>query len=368
MNRAAGLCIPFFLVLALQAQVAQRAPKSDPWAQLPSNSLDFAHAFPLTALPASPFLVDPVQCSPNGQLFLQIPLPPTYMRRAFASITKQGKTTLNSNGGQIAGFDELRQIAYFPRDKHFYALMEGRRHVQEQPMGLTPPKSPWQELIAAFGDDGTFESMTALEISFVPLRFAVFPSGRYVILGQESINQSPVLITLDKDGTNPHPIDLFGSGLYGKERLRQYFPNAANDDSIGSGMSQVLGSVQFVSHGDNILLVQAGTNFPLVEIGDAGILRNVRLGLPTGVIIQSVFPSSGSLLYVQVTDHRTKPETSALVAFDPDSGDALRRIAITGLLTLRSVACEADGTFLGLKKVFEKNSDKGTWNLVTAAE
>lgn len=71
---------------------------------------------------------------------------------------------------------------------------------------------------------------------------------------------------------------------------------------------------------------------------------------------------------VRVVDHRATPETRSIVAFDPDSGEALREISIAGLATPESVACESDGVFLGFRKDFEKGSDTGTWNLMTAPE
>jgi hypothetical protein len=196
-------------------------------------------------------------------------------------------------------------------------------------------------------------------------------------MGEDTINRVPELLKMDSKGKDARPLDLFGSGLYSQDRLGEFFPGAENADRPGSTvMPRVLGSIQFVGHGENVLLVQTGTNFPLMEISEAGILRSIRLKLPTGVYIQSVLPSNKRELYVRLVDNRQKPQSqdelhpappNLLVVFDPDSGNALRQISANGM-PLQSIACESDGSFLGFKLVPDKSSQHGEWTMVTASE
>ena len=369
------LCL---LVLGAARLLSQTAPgpqvttgptaRADPWDRLPRASLDFTHPIPLAGLPQSPFMVDPLQCSPSGTAFLQIPLPPTFTTWAFAAITKKGKITRYDAGdSQILGIDQLRTITWFPAEKYVYALVEGRKHAPGQTPGQDA-KPPWQEFIAKYADDGTLDSVVPLRISFLPARFAALSSGRFVVIGEDVANHAPVMVMLDSDGDNPHPVDLFGSGSYGTESLGRFYPHAGSDDAVGSFMGRVVGSAQFVGHGDDVLLVQTGTNFPVVVMGDGGILPTVPLSLPAGIVIESLLPSSGEALYIRVVDSRTNPATHKLIAFDAVTGEALRQISVAGLLSPESVACESEGTFLGLRKIFQQGDQQGTWNLMTASE
>jgi hypothetical protein len=57
-----------------------------------------------------------------------------------------------------------------------------------------------------------------------------------------------------------------------------------------------------------------------------------------------------------------------LIVFDPDTGEALREIRVSGLLSPGLIACESGNTFWGLGKTFKQGNDNGVWNLMTASE
>lgn len=339
--------------------------------ELPTTTLDFSHAVALSGIPQSPFIVEPLQCSPKGTAFIRVPLPPKFMTQSLISVTKDGKAAIKVSGGNPPGFDHFSLTAYFPGDKGIYALGQGWKHAPGEVGGFGQSRPHREQVILKYGEDGSLDSVIRLHISFTPFRFAVLPSGRFIVIGQSYPDNAPVLDLLDRDGENPRLLDLFGSGLYGSGSLRQHYSGQRYGGPGESAMSRALGAVQFVSYGDDVLLVQMGSDFPVAVIGDAGILRTVRLALPAGNTIESFVPSTKPFFYVRTVDDSTNPVTHKLIVFDPDTGQALRQISITGLTSPESIACGAGDTFLGFRKVFKKEKkgyDGGTWNLLTASD
>ena len=376
MKVLAIICSFLFSTISLSGQsapdshsAAGKAAQEDPWAQLAIATLTFTHAAELSGLPQSPFLISPFQCTPKGAVFFQIPLPPRFTTRAFVSVTAKGKVTVNADAANVPGFDEFRQLAVFPRDEHVYGIVEGRYRPPDQLANGTGEKPPWGEFVVKYAAAGSIESLIPLtHISFTPTRFAVLPSGRFVLVGKDFTNLAPELVMLDASGANPYPLELFASQVYSTRELSQFYPGVARDNPAGTGIDRVLSSVQFVSYGDNVLLVQTGSNFPVAEIGDRGIIRTVPLELPAGTTIESLLPSSQHVLYVRIADRRAEPPIHRLIVFDPDTGEALREIKVSGLSSPGLIACESGNTFLGLGKTFRQGDDSGVWNLMTASE
>lgn len=344
---------------------------ADPWAQLAITTLTFTHAAELSGLPQSPFIVTPPQCTPNGDLFFQVPLPPKFMTRAFVTVNPAGKTSVNTQAASVPGFENFRQGAVFPGEHYVYELVEGRYRSPDKPATDPGENPPWGEFIAQYLADGAIKSiipLTHISRTFIPMAFAVLRSGRFVVVGKDFTNLAPEAVMLDRTGAKPQPLDLFGSEYYSIPELSRFYPEVNHDNPAGTGLDRVLSYVQFVSYGENVLLVERGTNFPLVEIGDAGILRTIPLQLPAGTTIESLLPSSQNLLYVRIADARANPAAHRLIVFDSGSGEALREIKVSGILSPGLIACEAHHTFLALGKTFRKGDSNGAWTLMIASE
>lgn len=361
------------LLLAAASVFGQTAPANDPaekgaaervsWATLPQETLTFSRRILPEGLPQSPAITAPLRCSPNGTPFMEFPLPPTFMTRALVSVTKTGKVTTYASGNNIPGLQDVSQIAYFPQDKYVYYLVEAREN-SFLPAALD--KSPKRYYSVKYSADGTLESTTPLDITTGPLRIGVFPSGALAVIGVDPVEHIPQLVLLDSKGSNSHLVDIDGDGLYDPGRLRRFYPKAADSDPAGSGLSLVASSTQFVSNGDNLLLVQMGTDYPILELGESGILLSVPLKLPPGSIIESFIQSSERLWLARIADTTTNPAMHWLVAFDPGSGEAVRVISTPGIPP-DSIACDADGTFLALRKEFEGKDSDGRWALVASS-
>jgi hypothetical protein len=338
------------------------------WADLPQQTLVFSKPLALEGLPQSPAITAPIRCSPNGTPFLEMPLPPAFMTRALLSIAKSEKVTTYANGNKIFGLDDVNQLNYFPGDKHVIYLVEAPEHdLTSALLGSQSTKSPKNFYLLTYASDGTLELTQKIDTLNDPQQIAAFPSGALATIGLDPIQHDIQFNVMDSRGQNAHPVDIDANRLYEADHLRQFYGDVPGPDPSDSGMSKAVSAMQLISYGDNLLLVQTGTNYAVTEIGESGlIIRSVRLKLPPGAVIDGFIQSSEKLWLAKISDTSRDPSARWLIAFDPDTGDAVRRISTTGT-ALDSVACDADGTFLAFKKKFKDKDDAGTWNLLTAS-
>lgn len=369
MRRSPGLAFLLLFSASILGQAAparhassEGAPKAVSWADLPHESLAFPHPFIPEGLPHSPAITAPLRCSPNGTPFLEFPLPPTFMTRALVSVTKSGKVTTYASGNSVPGLQQVSQIAYFPQDKYVYYLVEGREN-SFIPAGSDKSSRHYYSL--RYSEDGTLDSTTPLDITTGPVRIGAFPSGALAIMGVDPIEHYPQLILLDSGGKNSRLVDIDSARRYESDQLRHFYPGASQSDPGGSGLSAVASAVQFLSYGDDLLLVQMGTNYPVLELGEGGILRSVPLRLPAGSIVESLIQSSERFWLARIADAAKSPAVHWLVAFDPGTGEPIRTYATPGVPP-DSIACDADGTFLAFEQNFEGKDNEGKWALVAS--
>lgn len=331
------------------------------WKEIQQETITFSHSTPLLGMPQSTIITAPLQCSPNGTLFLEALMPPNYMTRSLVSVTKSGKVTPFSGGVSALGLTQVQEMGFFPRNSHVYYLLQGRKRDFDG-----SKTSPLETFIARYSKDGAVETATRLKISMYPDRFGALPSGRFVIAGVAPVNNTPDLVMLDSHGRRLFPLDLSASGLYSPTNLSKFYTRNHGPDA--KNMSSITSVAQFVSYGDDLLLLQAGTNFPLILIGNGGILRTISLKLPADAIIESLVPSSDTgAIYARIVEDNVKPQVHFMAAFDADTGAPLREVATTSL-PLESIACESDGKFFAFKLESSKKSGPGIWTLLASSQ
>lgn len=340
---------------------SKKTSDSAAWSEIPQDTIAFSRSIPLLGMPQSPLITAPQQCSSNGTLFLEALTPPDYMSRALVSVTKSGKVTPFMGSAGALGLTQVRKIGFFPRNKNVYYLVEAR----ETKLGASKV-SPVEDFILRYSASGALESMVRLKISIFPDKFAALPSGRFVVTGIDPVNDSPMLEMLNRHGEPLFPLDLAGSGLYSATKLRQFYKGGHGPDA--KNMSSITSAVQFVSYGEDVLLLQTGTNDPVLQIGKDGIIRTISLKLPSGTMVESLLPSSGTgTIYARIVETTAASAVHRMVVFDADTGAPLRVIA-TSHMPLESIACESDGTFFAFKREYTKENDKGNWTLITALQ
>lgn len=353
--------------LTLAAQ-SKPAAKADPWAKIPAETLSFGRPIPLK-LPQSQLMGLPFRCDGSGKVYLRV-LMKTSPRLIsdYASVDKTGHVVLFPVNGGVLEISDMRQDSDYPGKKHFYAMVEGYSRRAIPAPGET--KVPWQQFIADYNPDGTLDSITTLHTSIFNTHFAVLPSGKIVAMGMDPANRGLHLYMLDRDGRNPESLNLTGSGLYSSRNLRRLYPG---ERGTPPGYTDTVASAgRFVPWGDDVLFVQSGTDFPVLVIGDSGIVNEVRLQLPPGARVDSLIPSSGSFWYARVYGEAGDHTPQRIVEFDPDTGKPLRQLRLS-VRDARMVACRTESGFVTVKATFPKDrsaaeSKYPVWNLVTASE
>ena len=359
---------------AAPVSVTAKSAKPDLWSNLPQEALKFSKQILPSGVPQSPAMTAPIECSPRGSAFLQIPMPPTFMPASdtFVAINKDGGATVFPKVSRLQGYVDVAPIAYFPGDGAVYALVQARKQLPPEEPGEAPSKGPLLFLIVRYSEDGSIEATHTLDTfnnSFLPEKFAPIPSGGFIVMGVQPLNNVLETFLLDSDGLNPREIDLSGSGLYSSGKLSKFFGEKNRSLAHGGpGLNSLaLGAIQFVPYGDDVLLVQTGTNYPVAVIGNGGILRTVPLKLPPGTTIESFIPSSERNWYVALPGKLNHVSAHTIIEFDSVTGEPLRRFTTTSLPP-HSIACDADGTWMAFKRVPEKGEQYGALALLTASQ
>lgn len=362
---------------------AEKPAKPSLWSQLPQETLKFSKPIPLPTAPQSPAMIGRIKCSPKGRAFLEIPMPPTHMiepsrmleSSRFVAIDKDGKVTVFPKIGHPLGFKDVTPLYYFATDNAVYVLVGGTKIMPSAGLGEAPAKGKYKYLILRYSQDDTLEAtetLATLQGSFAPEKFAPLASGGFIVIGVDPVNNVPEMFLLDSDGRHPQPVDLAGSGLYSTAKLSKFYhPRRLKGVPPGAPSmvpSYALGAMQLVPYGHHVLLVQTGTNYPVSVLGNGGIERTVSLKLPPGATIRYFIPSSEKTWYAKLTDPSKPQWNHTILAFDPISGEPLRRILFTGSRPGYPVGCISHGTWMAFTRVPRKGSKFGTLALLTASQ
>ena len=105
--------------------------------------------------------------------------------------------------------------------------------------------------------------------------------------------------------------------------------------------------VQFVSSADSIMVVQNGTEYPLLKVSEAGMVRAIRPALPDHEDIELLIPSDHSLFLQTRSNAHT-----ALYEINAEDGRALRKFELPD--DGPTVACIHADKFLSFKQTEDR--------------
>jgi len=150
------------------------------------------------------------------------------------------------------------------------------------------------DFISIIDLDGGSAKLIELDLKFQPLRVAILPSGKFVVLGLDTVNIVPVLALLNEDATLLKSIDLDNRKYDSSRELRDTYNVKGNDNDTVKRKQNLLGaliSASFTPYGSKVLLVQAGTNLPIHILGESGDEGMVSISLPSNYLIQNILGS-----------------------------------------------------------------------------
>lgn len=354
----------FLLCLAI-APVFSQAPASAPKpatdavpAQvetIPERTLEFKTVDSNSTIAMSPVATLP-QCDTEGYLFLDMLDPKDLDKHTFVSVRgKESQTYLPS---AISDLHDIFILGFFPSESIVGFLVRGSKDLPvhgpsghgKSPAGIA--WSSYHSYIAEFNRDGSYKGSIQLPISYHIYRFAIFPSGEFLVIGYDRINSTVRLLLLSSSGQILRTIDLPAS----RTPATGNAPYGSVDEARAT--TKLMGTYVFTPYNEDILVWLMNGNDPILDVNSEGGGREVPLQAPPGFVFVDMVPSNDR--WVGHFRTRSTPEnapytkeTYSYFELRPQDASISSKLLISGDLP-QHLACESDGSYITYK--LDKNN------------
>jgi hypothetical protein len=349
---------------------SQQQPKSEPLdpaspasvqstIEAPLTQLTLTPGKPIPGLERSNVVARPIQCTGEGGVLMEIPLPPNYRDYRVASLTPSGGRFLDPSA--IPGLYDLFLLSFFPSDSGvdllYYGTEENKqsdsRMVTDEGRVINQKTSAGEHrnFLVRFGRDGQYKSMARLPSGRFYLKMAELASGELLLLSYDKTNRTPLLELTDSDGKPIRGLTLQG-GLVDYGVLHQ--AEAGNDIDAAHAETSVAGW-QFIPSRGRVLLYRPRARAPIMEIGNGGFTREVTLEITAGYDLDSFVPSTGGWFARfrrssgtgehDGMDSSAKNRNFLMAELNPADG-SIRRLFAMEDGSFFNIACEVDGKFI----------------------
>lgn len=300
MKNTCRVAIVGFIVLSKLGipQEPKSSAKSDK-ESIPTATLNLADGKPLIGFPSAAVIGSPTVCSTSGDIFVEVYANVKMPMNVFPDLYRI------TSAGDVKRIDQPKPTDYehlflrsaFAGEHAIVSLIQ----VSGKKTSSVSDKPNIPGYFLSITDfDGGSAKLIELDLKFQPLRIAVLPSGKFIVLGLDSANLVPALVLLNDDGTFLKSVDLDNSKYDNSQELRNTY-NANNSDTQLAKRKQisgVLNAASFAPYGSKVLLVEAGSTLPIRILGDGGEENTVSIPLPSGFLIQNVLGSNQSTTWI----------------------------------------------------------------------
>ena len=288
----------------------------------PSITLEIMSTVPIAGLYAAG-LIEPVACGPNGDLYAKVfklrpDAPPGFdLTTTIVGLNRKGKAYLSVGPERITDVQGVRMGSLFPTDDGLFLLIQdgdpahAAAH-QRDVFSLIHKSDSEHNFIARFDRDGTYRGSIRIDLPISALNLAVFPTGQFVVLGLDELNQRKILL-------------LKPSGDF--DRIIELPRKAAGKNSeveTQSDKSSLLVAglfSQLVADGTHILLVSR-TSDSVFAISSSGLVDEVHLNTGGSEISAVQAVPEGWLVRIASSEQSNQIATSRL--FDRNDGHLIR--------------------------------------------
>lgn len=347
-----GICVAFALPCFCQscppAQPNRSPSKSAP--EIPTYQLDFEGNQPVPGVSASPVMSLPTQCTPDGTIYLDM-LDPRDIRRHIVYGIGDDKAQVFSTGA-IPGLHVITVLDISAAPSMIgFLLQAAKNNVLANNNSINQPdKKPQRHnaaanlkfYIATFDRDGNYKEAIELPLSGPVFRFAILPSGEFLVLAPELRKNVPKLMLLSSDGDLERSLDV-------PELLQSSAADTATHTRQAMAAASVLGSILFMPHNGNVLVWRPGSTGPVLEVQPGGGIREIPLMVPRGYTLAD-FVSSNDLLIAHFKPANAKDGVAlnlsdyAYYEVNPSDGSLIATLSLSGKPT-GIIACEHDGEY-----------------------
>jgi hypothetical protein len=347
----------FLVIITILGTGRGQTPRQDPKpaATTELKTLEITKGTVASSIPLIDAMIAPVHCSSDGTLYFDgLHNPATEPISQLYSVSSQGEGT---HIARILPTDYKRTLVLdlFAGQHSLATLIEA-----SQPLSNVNGDLPMIAYYLSTSDrDGDRRNLTQLKLTFQPKKIAVLESGRFLVLGLDSVNRIPVLAMLETDGTFLRRLDINSLDYEHSSDLATAYAKPADKNDPGTRLlSTQLSAAAFVPWGSKILLLQAGSRLPLHVFGNGGEEKTIPLALPPGFLLQYILASEeGPVLFVrtQSADEFKKfteagmivNPTQQVLEFAVDTGKPIRSFQIKGAQPA-DIACASNGKFTAL--------------------
>jgi len=338
----------------------------EPAAQLPVAKLEFKpqqNAIP--GAQGSGAFASPVICSPSGVPFVTFIEPSDFGPQTIYSLDPAGGHAFSVK--TIPGLYDANFIhGYFVSDSVVGILVRATKDDKVAPNAISmgpglPARHVYtgehHDYLVEFDFSGNYKTAIEIPEPYQFRRLAALQDDTLLAVAYDPANLVPKLFLLDSGGKIIRTLQIPAEMEQSPELVAGQSGDIAKQVSAAS-----LSWWIFAPTRNRVLLYQAHTRSPVLEVGPGGSVREVPLHFPNGYVLDSVISANDRWIIrfrrESLSDSgaiNTRPEANNYVLYevDPSDGSLRRKIEADGGF-LYSLACEQDGVFTAFSVDGEK--------------
>ena len=328
--------------------------------QIPASLISFEPGNPIPGFTAPNAVIEPIQCSDDGTVFLDSLLPPDYRTRLVSAVNSKGATAFSIS--DIPDLENIQVQDFFPSEHSLDYLATAStksndgHFTSENQAGRKA--TAFHQYILTFDKNGIFKKSVKLSEGTSFLRLGMLASGNIVLSGFDTANNIPRLILINPDGEMLRPLDL--PSAFDKRGELEGLEQSGRPGGLAG--SQIYSQGVFTAQSLGLVYSLRGSSSVLSITGD-GTLREVQVKNPFGYTFDTLLSSNGKWIVrfrraglptKGATD--TSPESGNLLYFqvDPQDGSLLRELQLSSQ-QMTWLACEHDGQLTAFKTDAKSN-------------
>ncbi|MGH9606731.1 MAG: hypothetical protein ACRD3N_13660 [Terracidiphilus sp.] len=340
------------------AQLEQLQPEA-----VPTIPIEFKPQGAIPGVMALPAISMPILCSPDGTPFISAPEPPTYIEQSVFSLSPKGGHTFSY--GSQAGLYDVRFVSFFPGGSIVGVLVNATKdpkqssYTVESASGAvthsgTGFSGEHNYYIAEFDRDGNYKATVELPAGYSYRHFAELADGKLLATAYDEANAVARLLLLDSSGQIIRRLEV-PEAMEDSPALRQ--------GETGGGLNQARAASSlswwlFASVRDKVILYQAHSNAPVLEVGAGGYVRQIPLQAPSGYELDGMISASDlwivrfrrkDLPADRPIDLRPEAKNYVLYEVNPGDGSLESELDVSSGPAF-GIACEQDGVLTGFSR------------------
>jgi hypothetical protein len=329
--------------------------------------LDFKAGPVIPGVTASPVIVEPVQCAPDGMPFLDFPSIPDFKTHVIYGLDPEGARSFSTKS--IKGLYDVTFQGFFPSDSIVGLLVNATEDSKQSQYVVrsadgretgagTGYKGEHRDYIVEFDRQGNYKTTIQLSRDYHFWRVMALPDGDLVALAYDRGNAEARLFLLGAGGEVIRALAM-PAKMEDTPALRE---GRSGPDLNRARAESSLSSYYLVRSGQRVLLYRAHSTAPLLEVGAGGFIREVPLSAPEGYELDGLVAGEERWIVryrrkgisgTGEIDARPSAGNFVLYEVSPRDGSLMRRMD-PGTGPLFNIACEQDGVITA----FSMNQDK----------